>query len=320
MKAYKHLFGPVPSRRLGLSLGIDLTPGKICSLDCVYCQVGRTRVHTLQPGEFVPTREVCEELDHWLDIGGRADHITLAGSGEPTLHVGFGNILDHVKDRTTIPSVLLSNGSLFFHPDIRRAATKAAIVKLTVSAWDEESFRRIQRPPPGLTFEQVMNGQRAFREDYSGTLWLEVFLVEGMNTDPAQIEQIARLAASIAPDTIHLNTAVRPPAEKTVMAVTPEKLAQWARLFHPKAEVMADFIGRAEKTTLSEASVFALLRRHSATLEQIAAALGSDLTATRALLEDMIRGKMIRGEQHGGQVYYDDVAPPFAEADEHHDT
>ena len=96
---YAYLFGPVPSRRLGLSLGIDLTPGKACSLDCLYCQVGKTRVHTLQPDKYVPTQAVCAELDHWLAAGGQADHITLAGSGEPTLHTGFGEVLRHVKER-----------------------------------------------------------------------------------------------------------------------------------------------------------------------------------------------------------------------------
>ena len=186
---YAYLFGPVPSRRLGLSLGIDLTPGKACSLDCLYCQVGKTRVHTLQPDEYVPTQAVCAELDHWLAAGGQADHITLAGSGEPTLHTGFGEVLRHVKERSTIPSVLLSNGTLFFLPDIRQKAAQASVVKMTLSAWNDASFRRIQRPPEGLSFLQVHKGQISFRREFKGTLWLEVFLVQGMNTSPEQIEQ-----------------------------------------------------------------------------------------------------------------------------------
>ena len=144
---YTYLFGPVPSRRFGMSLGVDLTPYKTCSINCVFCQLGPTTATTLERKEYVPTEAVCNELDTWLHTQGTANYITLSGSGEPTLHERFGDILAWINASTTIPSVLLTNGTLLWLPEVRAAASRAAIVKLSLSVWDQAAIpTTVQRP------------------------------------------------------------------------------------------------------------------------------------------------------------------------------
>jgi wyosine [tRNA(Phe)-imidazoG37] synthetase (radical SAM superfamily) len=140
-ESYRYLFGPVPSRRLGLSLGVDLNPVKVCTENCVFCQVGRTTELTAERREWVPTAEVLAEFDRWAAAGGTADYVTLSGSGEPTMHAGFGEVLRRVQATGRYRTALLSNGSLMWRPEVRRDAAAADVVKVTISAWDEASFR-----------------------------------------------------------------------------------------------------------------------------------------------------------------------------------
>lgn len=172
---YKYLFGPVPSRRLGRSLGVDLTPFKTCSLDCVFCQLGCTTHKTIQRSEYVPVADVQSDIEAWLQTGVKADYITFAGSGEPTLHSGLGEILGFIKEKTPIPTALLSNGTLFSNSEVRSAAQKADLVKLSLSAWDQASFEQVNRPHPDLKFKEVLEGYKVFRDEFKGRLWVEFF-------------------------------------------------------------------------------------------------------------------------------------------------
>ncbi|HPJ57143.1 MAG TPA: radical SAM protein, partial [Kiritimatiellia bacterium] len=201
--AYRYLFGPVPSRRLGLSLGLDLNPLKVCTENCVFCQVGQTTELTLERREWVPTAGVLAEFDRWAGTGGRADFVTLSGSGEPTMHSGFGDILRHVRAAGGFRTALLSNGSLMALPEVRRDAALADVVKVTLSAWDEDSFRRIHRPAEGLTFDRLLAGERALREEFRGQLWVEVMLLPGYNDSPDQVRAIAEQVARVRPDAVH---------------------------------------------------------------------------------------------------------------------
>ena len=207
MPSYRYIFGPVPSRRFGRSLGVDLTP--TCTLDCVFCQLGHTSCKTLERQAYVPVESVKDELARWLEKGGEADYVTLSGSGEPTLHSGFGQVLEFVKNETPFTAVVLSNGTLFWMAEVREAASWADIAKVSLSAWNSNSFQTINRPHADLRFDRCVEGLHQFRESFRAKLWLEVFLVPGMNSRCLQVEQIARIAETLAPDEIHLNTAVR---------------------------------------------------------------------------------------------------------------
>jgi len=311
---YKYLFGPVSSRRLGRSLEIDVTPLKACSLDCIFCQCGNTAYLVTERAEFVPFIEVCAELEQWLAEDGRADHITFAGSGEPTLYSRLGELITFIKKRTEIPVVVLSNGTLFNRLDVCEEAARADIVKMSLSAWDDISFQRVNRPAPGLFFETVLTGQRNFRRLFRGRLWLEVFLIEGINADRIQIEKIAEIATEIAPDKVHLNTAVRPPAEDFVCAVTEDKLYTSCDLFTPRAEVAASFnaipdlenndtINNTTDRVVDE-SLADLIPKHPSTEQQLAEMCGVDTDTVRELLAPLIAEGLLQKENRDGEIWY----------------
>lgn len=302
--SYHYLFGPVPSRRLGRSLGIDVTPFKTCSFDCVFCQCGCTTRLVTDRAEFVPIEEVRAEFEHWLKEDGRADVITFAGSGEPTLYSRLGELIGFIQTRTRIPVIVLSNGTLLHRITVRDELLSADVVKVSLSAWDDDSFKKINRPAPGLSFEQLLAGQRDFRNVFPGELWMEVFLMEGINAEPEQVRKIAEAAVSIRPDRIHLNTAVRPPAEAAALPVSKEKLETLCGLFTPAAEVMASFSAfsadRVPATEIHMEKLIDLLRRHPATAAQLAEISGIDPASILPLLED----SRLQTEMRNGETYY----------------
>jgi molybdenum cofactor biosynthesis enzyme MoaA len=185
---------------------------------------------------------VLSELEEWLKKNGRADYITLSGSGEPTLHPRFGEVLKFIRKSSSIPAVLLTNGTTLHLPEVRDAAACANVVKVSLSAWDQASYVWVNRPHPELRFDQLIEGQKAFRSQFKGQLWMEVFLVGGINSMHDDVQEIATLAQEIGPDRIHLNTAVRPPAEDFATALSKERMESLIHLFHPTAEIIADFI------------------------------------------------------------------------------
>lgn len=302
----KYLFGPVPSRRLGRSLGIDVTPQKACSYDCIFCQCGNTIQHVTERGEYVPFDEVCAELKQWLTEDGQADYITFAGSGEPTLYSRLGELIDFIKSNTEIPVIVLSNGTLFHRLDVCKEAAKADIVKMSLSAWDDASLQKINRPAPGLSFETMYAGELNFRQYFSGQLWVEVFLIEGINAEREQVQKIAAIIADIAPDKIHLNTAVRPPTETDVRPVDREKLESFCDLFTPRAEVIASFAAAPVTVTseLSADSLASLIHRHPATAEQLAAITGGKIETILELLAPLIEERQLQLEERNGDAYY----------------
>lgn len=246
------------------------------------------------------------EIRRWRDEGGRADYATLSGSGEPTLHSGFGEILRFLKTELPCPAVLLSNGSLFHLPEVREAAGHADVVKLSLSAWDEASFRLVNRPHPDLDFERHLAGLRAFRPTYAGQIWLEVFLIEGVNSAPETVQRIAALAASIAPDQIHLNTAVRPPADASVQPVTLEKLNVLAALFHPRATVIASFSSRlGDDLAVNEDRLLDMLRRRPCTARQIADVFGLHLNEVAKYTGNLLRMRQIQTLRRGGEIFFE---------------
>lgn len=303
---YRYLFGPVPSRRLGYSLGVELVPGKICSFDCVFCQAGRTTGLTLERSEHVPVADVIREFESWLAAKTPADYITLAGSGEPTLNTGFGRFIDAVHDKCAIRTALLSNGSLFYIPEVRAEASKSDLVKVSLSGWDQTSFEKINRPHRGLDFRTVLGGLCEFGSMFKGELWLEVFVVRGINDSEDAMRRIAALAEKIGPDRIHLNTVARPPADSSAGAVSPEVLGRLAGLFNPLGEVIASFHddGQLSAHDRGVDDVEALVSRHPCRLEEIAAFFANDLAATEAMLRKMIDAGKVRQEKHGSELFY----------------
>lgn len=305
MPVFRHVFGPVPSRRFGRSLGVDLTPLKTCSFDCIFCQLGPTPHTTLERREYVPVPAVKEELLRWRNAGGHADYATLSGSGEPTLHSGFGEILRFMKTELPCPAVLLSNGSLFHLAEVRAAAAGADIVKLSLSAWDGDSFRRVNRPHPDLDFDRHLAGMSAFRKTYSGQIWLEVFLVPGLNSSPENVARIAARAEAIAPDKIHLNTAVRPPAQSTVQPLPAEGMESLVGLFQPRATVIAAYSSRlGGDIQATETQILDMLRRRPCTVRQIAEVFGLHPNEVAKYTGGLLKSRQVQTIRRGDGIFF----------------
>lgn len=305
MKDFTYLFGPVPSRRFGRSLGVDLTPYKTCSLDCVFCQLGRTTRHTVTRKEYVPTDAVIAEIDAWLTSDGEADYITLSGSGEPTLHDRFGEVLAFIRDHSTIPAVVLTNGTLLHLPEVRDAASQANVIKVSLSAWDSASFGWVNRPHPSLRFDRLVEGQKALRKQYRGELWMEVFLVAGMNSTPTDVRRIAAVAEEIEPDRIQLNTVVRPPTEAFAEPLSMEHLVSLCPLFRPKATVIAEFnVENDLKAQVNKETVLAVLQRRPCTADQIAKGFGMHLNEVSKYIGNLVRTGQVQAERRNSTTYY----------------
>ncbi len=301
---YRYLFGPVPSRRFGRSLGIDLTPHKTCSLDCVFCQLGRTTRKTLERKPYVPTADVIEEIDNWLQTDGDADFLTLSGSGEPSLHAEFGQVLAHLRDQP-IPSVLLTNGTLLNLPEVRDAAALAHVVKVSLSAWDQKSFEWVNRPHPQLEFGSIVEGLKQFRSAFGGQLWLEVFLLSGINAMAGDVEKIAALSRELKPDRIHLNTIARPPAEDFAAAVPEARLEELTGLFDPPARIAAGFSSQRSKTIeANEKTILAMLKRRPCTINQIEAAFGMHINEVSKYLGVLMEKEQIHADRKNQAIYY----------------
>lgn len=272
-KATRYVFGPVPSRRLGRSLGVDLVPFKTCSYDCIYCQLGRTTCRTIERREWVRTATVLKQLREKLST--RPDYITLSGSGEPTLHSGLGKIIQQIKAMTSIPIAVLTNGSLLWQKEVREEISLADLVLPSLDAPDTERFEFINRPHPEITYSRMLQGLQELRREFAGEYWLEVMLLAGYNALPPEIRELVSQVRRIKPDKVQLNTAVRPPAEDYAIAVQPERLKEIARAFMPAAECIAEY--RAAEQTPSFAGsadlILEMLQRRPCTEDDIAAGL-----------------------------------------------
>ncbi len=213
-----YVFGPVPSRRLGQSLGIDTIPLKTCNWNCVYCQLGRSEPLINQRKVYFPTDAILAEVETALSKHTDADidWITFVGSGEPTLHSEIGTLIRGVKKRTDKPVAVITNGSLLYLPEVRQELLPADAVLPTLDAGTPELYRRINRPHPELTFERLVNGLISFREIYHGKLWVEVMLVRGLNDTESALKDLATVFQHIQPDEVHINLPTRPPVEKWV--------------------------------------------------------------------------------------------------------
>lgn len=246
-----YVFGPVPSRRLGQSLGIDTIRLKTCNWNCVYCQLGRSMPLTNERREYIPREEILAEVKSALASHkhGEIDWITFVGSGEPTLHSGIGWLIRQVKSLTEIPVAVITNGSLLYQPEARDELSAADAVLPTLDAGSAALYRQINRPDGEITFERHLQGLVDFRREYRGKLWVEVMLVRGLNDTTEALEDIAKILERVKPEAVHINLPTRPPVETWVQPTDDEGLLRAmsilgniAKVVHP-AEGIFDLGG-----------------------------------------------------------------------------
>lgn len=308
MKSYRYLYGPVPSRRLGRSLGIDLVPHKVCTYDCIYCQIGKTTLKTLERKEYVPLHEVLQEIEEFLrgEVTG-ADYLSLSGSGEPTLHSKIGAIIREIKKLTSIPVAVLTNGSLLFLEEVRQDLQNADVVLPSLDAVTEEVFLKVNRPLPFISVEKVVEGLIQFRKIYKGQIWLEILFCKGVNDVWEEILRMREIIDQIQPDQIHLNTVVRPPSERWASPLNQEEMEKIKDLFGERASIISGFDRHPvslEKEDSKE-MILKILRRRPLSLSDLIKGIKIQPEILESSLEALIEEKKVRKGIFKGETYYE---------------
>ncbi len=300
------VFGPVGSRRLGLSLGVDLLPPKTCCYDCIYCQLGRTTDKTVLRADQVPPEDVIEQVHKRLEGIERPDCITLSGSGEPTLCARLGEIVTAMKRQFTLPVFILTNGALLSDPQVRRECAQADLVLPSLDAGNEELYQYVNRPHPDLSFAQLIEGLIAFRREFRGPIWLEVFLLAGVTDLPAEVEKIRGWVERIAPERVQLNTTVRPPVEEFAYRVGNERLTALAQRFGKRAEVLAVFSPCEvdSEAAASRVDILDLLARRPSSIEDIACGLGVGRAEVGKCIAGMFSQGLVRAVRQEGNLVF----------------
>lgn len=309
----KYLFGPVNSRRLGLSLGVDLVPAKICNFDCIYCEVGVTTGLTVKRREYAPTREIIAELDDFFagleeGAGQRPDFVTLTSSGETTLHKGLGEIIRYIKNRFDIPVAVLTNGALFPDPQVRLELMAADIVVPSLDAARAATLARINRPAPECADpERIIAGLVSFGEEFGGEIWLEILLAADVNDSKEDVAALVAAVDRIRPQRVQLNTVVRPPADSSAKPLAEKKLQEIAGCFkNCRVEIIADYSGRAAKhpDKVEKTQIHEMLKRRPCTMKDICEATGLGGDEVERLLNELEESSLIREKIHDGRKYY----------------
>lgn len=307
MNIQNHIFGPVPSRRLGFSLGLDIVPYKTCSFDCVYCQLGQTTNKTIQRREYVSKQLIIRELKSYLAREhDEIDYITFSGSGEPTLNSKIGEMIQEVKRMTDIPVAVLTNGSLLFKKEVRDELRNADLILPSLNAVTQDTFERVNRPHHGLNIQDIIDGLKKFRKNFDNEIWLEVMLVKGINDNMGEIEQMAGISNEINPDKIQLNTVVRPPCESFAMPVDANQMRKICQMFGQKAEIIAPCARKAMKAYEKDVAnkILTLLKRRPCTIDGISNVLGIHRNEVVKYLEVLEEDRRVARRIHKNQTYF----------------
>ncbi len=306
---YKYLFGPVPSRRLGMSLGVDLVPHKVCSLNCIYCECGATTNLTTERAEYVPYNEVVQELDRFLGNKPALDYITFSGSGEPTLNSRIGDILKFIKQNWPgIPVAVLTNGTLLNDKQVRGEILGADLVLPSLDVASDLSFRKINRPFHSLNIEDYIDGLIEFRKEYRGKIWLEVLIIPGYNNRKQDLELLKEAFNKIQPNSIQLNTLDRPGVIPGLKAACKEELEQISDFWGlDNIEIIAAAPSRKEVKSFREDIESAILEtifRRPCTVDDLVKILGLHINEINKYLDVLEADNKIKTVQQERGVFY----------------
>jgi len=276
---YKHLFGPVPSRRLGMSSGIDLVPHKVCTLNCIYCECGSTTKLTLERKEYVPYDIVVSELRHCIENNPDPDYITFSGSGEPTLNSCIGDIIQIIKQNfPNIPIAVLTNGTLLFQKEVRMEILDANVVLPSLDTASDLIFRKINRPFHELNINQYIQGLVEFSNEFKGETWLEIFIIPGYNDNAIELDLLKNAFERINPNIIQLNTLDRPGVVSKIRAATHKELQNIVDYWKlENVEIVAKSPARKENQSYREdieSAIIETIYRRPCTLTDLAEILG----------------------------------------------
>jgi wyosine [tRNA(Phe)-imidazoG37] synthetase (radical SAM superfamily) len=307
---FDYVFGPVRSGRLGRSLGLDLLGEKICPMDCLYCEVGRTKIKTLDRRPYVPARAVLAELVEWLDMGlAEPDFITLGGQGEPTLNSELALVVAGVRALAPrIPLAVLTNSLLLGDPDVADALRRCDVVLPSMDSLVEEEFRKLNRPVDGVSARGVAESMLAWREGFPGKVYLEILLVRGINDSDENLGLLTGFTRDLHPDRIDVVTMTRPGAFGAACAVDEATLRRFREGLHATWRPVPPSHAEDGTPSVQQQTVASLvensLRRRPQSLPQLIAALGLDPRQINRSLEDLLRRRTIIPVETEGITYY----------------
>lgn len=234
----KYIFGPVLSRRLGNSLGIDLVPYKTCSLDCIYCECGKTNNLTARREEYVPTKDVINELNRYLINKPEIDYITFSGSGEPLLHNGIKRIINYLKDNYDYKIALLTNGIHFIDRNVIEEVERVDLIIPSLDGVTQETFIKINRPLESIFIDDVIDGLIKLRNNFSNQIWLEIFIIPGINDNNDELVKFKEVIKKIKPDRVQLNSLDRIGTLKNIKKASEKELQSIAEFFEGKIDII----------------------------------------------------------------------------------
>ena len=306
---YKYLFGPVPSRRLGMSLGVDLVPKKVCSLDCVYCEVGKTTKLTIDRKEYVKFDKIKEELAHYFKNNPDPDYITFSGSGEPTLNVFIGEILQFIKqNKPNIPVAVLTNGTLLSDKKVREAILNADVVLPSLDAATEDVFNKINRPAKDLSINKYIQGLIDFRKEFKGKIWLEIFILPDYNDNENELAELKKVILRIKPDSVQLNTLDRPGTVSNLRGATKQELQKVSDYWNlDNVEIICSSQKRREIESFRsdiETAILETIARRPCTLDDLTKILGLHVNEINKYLDVLESEEKIKTVEQERGIFY----------------
>jgi len=292
-----------------MSLGVDLVPHKVCSLDCVYCECGKTTKLTTERREYIPEKKVLEELKHFFRNNPDPDYITFSGSGEPTLNSKIGEILRFIKTlKPSLPLAVLTNGTLFNHRDIRQQLLEADLVLPSLDAATEKSFREINRPEQNLNLKDYINGLVNFRKEFKGKIWLEILILPGYNDDTINLDELKKAILRINPDSVQLNTLDRPGAIEGLRPASATELKSIKEYWSlDNVEIISKPANRKKIKAYREKTEKAILEtifRRPCTAEDLCEILGLHLNEVNKYLDVLSAEKKLTTKREARGVFY----------------
>lgn len=305
---HSYTYGPVPSRRLGLSLGINIIPRKTCTLDCVYCQCGKTTAKVIERRSFFPVKDIVEQIRTAVR-GRKVDFLTFSGEGEPTLNKDIGRIIRRLKSESAIPVAVITNSTLMTDPEVRRALRAADLVVPSLDAADQRTFARVDRGRRELHVDDMVDGLARFRSGFRGKMWLEIMLVKGINDSVEHLVELRRATWYIKPDRVQLNTVVRPPAESFARPMSHDDLVQIQHLFGPNTDIAELPVPARQRRFRGDAdeAIAAVVRGRPVTKDDLRESLGIPPATLAASLRRMVRARRIRPVDFWGRTFYEPV-------------
>jgi wyosine [tRNA(Phe)-imidazoG37] synthetase (radical SAM superfamily) len=306
---YKHLFGPVPSRRLGISLGVDLVPHKVCSLNCVYCEVGKTTNLTIERKEYIPLNDILTELKGYLDNDPELDYITFSGAGEPLLHNGIGKIITFIKENyPKYKLALLTNSTLLYDEKVRKEILEIDLLLPSLDAVSKKVFKKLNRPHGKLDNDKIIEGLIKFSKDFSGKIWLEVFIIPGLNDSNEELELLKNVIMEIAPNQVQLNTLDRPGTENWIKPVAQSRMEEISEFIEPlPVEIIAKFHSRNKLRSYHkdvEQQIIETIKRRPCTDKDLSEMLGIHINEINKYLSELLHDGSVTSQQQERGTFF----------------